>query len=177
MKRRHSASGQNAKYSSRTDVFRFGSELGHCPTVGTSHLCQQVTLTEGALPAVCLFGTGLYAAVVRVLKIGLAVCPLLARVCFRKPPFAGPHNLSRNGERAPVLCPAMQLGLLRSARSRSGEPRSRSQAWLSRAANIWLLRNAPVCGGWSSMPVAKAYAQSVEGCATAQIIDVRSTAA
>ena len=80
MKRRHSASGQNAKYSSRTDVFRFGLEFGHCPTAGISHLCQQATLTEGALPAVCLFGTGLYAAVVRVLKIGLAVCPLLAWV-------------------------------------------------------------------------------------------------
>jgi hypothetical protein len=75
-----SAPGQNSKYSSRTDVFRFGSELGHCPTAGISHLCQQATLTEGALPAVCLFGTGSYAAVVRVLKIGLAVCPLLARV-------------------------------------------------------------------------------------------------
>ena len=31
---RMSLMGQNAKYSSRTDVFRFGSELGHCPTAG-----------------------------------------------------------------------------------------------------------------------------------------------
>lgn len=32
---------QNAKYSSRVDVFRFASELGHCSTgYGTSHLCQ-----------------------------------------------------------------------------------------------------------------------------------------
>ena len=45
-----------------------------------SEKCQKATLTEGASIAVCLLGAGLYAVVVRVSKIGLAVCPLLAGV-------------------------------------------------------------------------------------------------
>ena len=41
---------------------------------------QQATLTEGSSTAVRLLGTSLYAVVVRVLEIGLAVCPLLAGI-------------------------------------------------------------------------------------------------
>lgn len=46
-----------------------------CSTPIATH---QATLTEGASTTICLLGTGLYAVVVRVLKIGLAVCPSLA---------------------------------------------------------------------------------------------------
>jgi len=58
-------------------LVRTADKVGHRVT---SEKGQQQTLTEGASTAVRLLRTGLYAVVVRVLKIGLAVCPLLAGV-------------------------------------------------------------------------------------------------
>jgi hypothetical protein len=91
-----------------------------------SQTCQHATLTEGASTAECwLLGAGLYAVVVRVSKIGLAVCPLLAGFFANRLTPVG--TIFLGAEKEPLYSALRCSGSFFGARARVDDQKSQNQ--------------------------------------------------